>query len=549
MNRRLINFIFGAILLAYGLYAGVFIAKTVFVSSDGRQFTALFDDMMISMTYARNLAEGHGLVWYPGAERVEGFSNPLWVVFMAGFHLLPIPENWISLPLQISGGIFFIASLFFLKKIAGQAAPDQPGVMLLAVLLTAFYYPLSNWSLLGLEVSLLLLMVNAGAYLALRTLAGGRYSRGLYLLLGLATLVRVDAAVTYLTLWGLMVLFDRSNRRRHLLEGGVILVLFLGGQTLWRWFYYGQWVPNTYTLKIEGFPLWARARRGWEVFVLFVRGLYWPLFFLPFSVFLFRRDRKVLLLALLFLAQAAYSIYVGGDSWEHRGGSNRFISLGMPAFMLLFSLAVGEWHGLARRLAARWLPRLERLLKPAFGLGVVLLVVFSMLMWNRLVDSYGPVTNLRAPQAGALRYFFQLERSIYMPGSQRYVEDALVIRQVTQPQASVAMVAAGNICYFVQRPCVDLLGKSDAVVARRNIQVALDSDWQTLQPGHVKFDYAYSVGQLQPDVIVEVIGSTTDIAAKYLQNYAVVGLNGHNMYFKEGSAYIDWEKLENAREN
>ena len=37
------------------------------------------DDAFISFCYARNLLEGHGLVYNPG-EYVEGYSNFLWVL-------------------------------------------------------------------------------------------------------------------------------------------------------------------------------------------------------------------------------------------------------------------------------------------------------------------------------------------------------------------------------------------------------------------------------------------------------------------------------------
>ena len=40
------------------------------------------DDQMISMRYARNLVEGHGLAWNPG-ERVEGYADPLQTCVMA----------------------------------------------------------------------------------------------------------------------------------------------------------------------------------------------------------------------------------------------------------------------------------------------------------------------------------------------------------------------------------------------------------------------------------------------------------------------------------
>ena len=40
------------------------------------------DDAYISFRYARNLIEGHGLVYNPG-ERVEGYTNLVWTLFIA----------------------------------------------------------------------------------------------------------------------------------------------------------------------------------------------------------------------------------------------------------------------------------------------------------------------------------------------------------------------------------------------------------------------------------------------------------------------------------
>ena len=81
-------------MLACGAYLAYFIFQTSFVIGGTRYF-ALFDDAMISMQYARNFAEGNGLVYSVGAERVEGFSNPavgrlygvdppFWLAFQSG---------------------------------------------------------------------------------------------------------------------------------------------------------------------------------------------------------------------------------------------------------------------------------------------------------------------------------------------------------------------------------------------------------------------------------------------------------------------------------
>lgn len=70
MKRNIERTFFAVLLVAYVAYAAVLIAKTIFWV-DGVPYSALFDDMMISMTYARNLAQGYGLVWNPGDELVK----------------------------------------------------------------------------------------------------------------------------------------------------------------------------------------------------------------------------------------------------------------------------------------------------------------------------------------------------------------------------------------------------------------------------------------------------------------------------------------------
>jgi hypothetical protein len=48
----------------------------------------LCDDAFISFRYARNWAAGDGLVFNPGFERVEGYTNFLWVAWLAAFDVL-----------------------------------------------------------------------------------------------------------------------------------------------------------------------------------------------------------------------------------------------------------------------------------------------------------------------------------------------------------------------------------------------------------------------------------------------------------------------------
>ncbi|HET9905589.1 MAG TPA: hypothetical protein VFQ23_03085, partial [Anaerolineales bacterium] len=156
MNSRIFrNLLFSLILLAYFYYANRYIEATS-ITVDNEKYYVLFDDAMISMRYAYNLAHGSGLVWNPG-ERVEGFTNPLWVGFMALFHLFPIAASKISLYIQWSGALFLGGTLFFIRGLVEQFTDDLLP-MLAAVAFTAFYGPLISWNLLGMEVSILTLI-------------------------------------------------------------------------------------------------------------------------------------------------------------------------------------------------------------------------------------------------------------------------------------------------------------------------------------------------------------------------------------------------------
>ena len=45
------------------------------------------DDANIFFVYAKNLAEGNGLVYNVGGETVEGFTSFLWVIILSLFYL------------------------------------------------------------------------------------------------------------------------------------------------------------------------------------------------------------------------------------------------------------------------------------------------------------------------------------------------------------------------------------------------------------------------------------------------------------------------------
>ena len=536
MNSKLIrNFLFGLLVLGYIYYGVRYIQESSF-HIGGKTYYVLFDDAMISMRYAYNLAHGLGPVWNAG-ERVEGFTNPLWVGYMAIFHLFPIPANTISLYIQLSGLVFMTATLFFVRWITEEFTDDLL-TMLAAVTFTAFYIPLNWWALLGMEGSVLVLMLTAAVYILLRT-APSRFSAWTYILLAVMTLVRFDMVVPYLVILGVMFFVQPQFRKQHLLWGVGLLVLAMGGQTLARYWYYGQWLPNTYYLKIEGFPLVLRIFRGLYVLVHLAYYSNWALFLLPLALFFFRRDWKVVLLTLLFAGQIAYSTYVGGDAWEHKGGANRYISIAMPFFFIGLAWVLDE----IRRKAAA-----------GFGSGnvtryashVVFLAVFIMSFLN---------INALAGEWKSIERLALVRKSIFIAGNDQNLATALALQETTKPGASIAVVGAGAIPYFLpDHYAIDLLGKTDPVIAHGPVRTPMSIDdvrylqpgyTNYMRPGHMKWNYAHSIGELKPDVIVAIWEGTSAEAQPYLDKDYVYALIGEKIkvYLRKDSPNIYWDKV------
>src|SRR6202022_67501 len=103
----------------------------------------------------RNLVEGDGLRWGRQGEPVEGFSHPLWTALMIGVNALPVALRYRSLFVQLLSLALLLLHVMVVRRLmlrhfaAGRARHWMP-----AALLTAFYYPLDSWALLGMETAL-----------------------------------------------------------------------------------------------------------------------------------------------------------------------------------------------------------------------------------------------------------------------------------------------------------------------------------------------------------------------------------------------------------
>jgi hypothetical protein len=371
------------------LFSAVFIARTA-TRIGGETYFVLFDDAMISMRYAQNLAGGFGLVWNPTEAAVEGYTNPLWTLWMAMIHRLPIAESKTALVVMLSGAAILVANVSVTARIARIAAGGSTFAAALAAWLTALYFGLAFWTLRGTEVGLVTLLANGALLAALRIGSAAppgarRSATPLGLLLAAGVLVRPDALVTGAAVAaGAVALAPPTRRRRLALLLVTALAVPLVASTLFRIAYYADPLPNTYYLKLTGTPLAARVARGLAVLgALVAAHLGWPALVALGGA---RRSRAgsafpgarraQLLLAGLVLAQCAYSAYVGGDAWEWMPYANRYIAVAMPSLLVLAS--VGASRAAASVLGPERSARRERRLRRAWALAAGALVAAGL---------------------------------------------------------------------------------------------------------------------------------------------------------------------------
>lgn len=561
----------------------------------GSERFTLFDDAMISMAYGRTFAETGEWVWFPGSARIQGVTNPLWTAYMAFLHLMGLEGSSAALAVSLTSAALILASAVLVYLIVHTAiktnSPIRQIISLTAAGTVPFLFPLAFWSMRGMEVGLLsflILLMVVGFTMVLRSWSSQRPPVKPLWLMALAGILGVTTRLDFLifviivALLGMLWSPDVPARRRFILGFAlpvlVAVLIILGVQYL----YFGDALPNTYQLKVDGFSLADRIERG-----VASSGKVAPITVLVALSMIpsFRRmeshiSRTSITLATIWFGCLAYSIWVGGDAWEWTQMGNRYLSVGMAA------ATAGIFLGISQLMQNP--PRERRLLTlglvvfvaAGIGYGVttnpitfdpegvasqVLVLLASSFMailsfstyWRRPNSVFALLalalsTSLLIFSAvsalpmwhwwkhGVIHSFHDSEITMF----------SMEVRDSTSLEAVVATVWAGSPGYYMERNMVDILGKNDSVIAAsRPAEVPPDSPVATLFPGHNKWNYEYSIGELRPDVVFQLWNPTNE-DFQQLSNWGYKQFcfsDGKTpVYFLLGSPNVDWSRLNNC---
>ncbi len=331
------------------------------------------DDAFISFRYAENFAGGLGLVYNAG-ERVEGYSNPLWVWLCALAVRCGLDPVTFGQGLGIvCYGALVPATWWAGNRLAGRSERGEAGAhdgdtgarfLPLAAVGVALHQHLRDFSSCGLETLGFVLLVTLIVGVLARA-DGNRPFAVASLLCCLAAVTRPDGALVG-ALAGLLAVLA-SIRRRSLapalafgVPGFLLFVPFLG----WRVLYYGELLPNTAYAKSAHEPYLGQGVYYLQLYF----EAYWVLLpgLVAAAAFLFARRRPGLLrLGAIVLGYLAFVVWVGGDFM--------FARFCLPVTPLLY---------LALEVVAR------RFLRGLSGWVAVLLVGLATLLFHQRPDLY-----------------------------------------------------------------------------------------------------------------------------------------------------------------
>ncbi len=422
-------------------------------------YTHLGEDAFITFRYAEQLARGHGLVYNPG-ERVEGYSNLLWVLVLAPFGTLGVPLHLAARVLAtLAFGGLIVGGWWAGRRLGTTLIARWWLPVALAVAPYLHYHDDRGLETVPYAAAL------GGALLVLGTRGSAVVAA---VLAGAAVLLRPEGIGFALALAPVAWMAAPGGRRRAALAVylSIPIALFLAHLVL-RQAYYGDWLPNTVIAKrpeglgVESLVAYATTRALLPVVAIVGCGVAWR----------HKAHRPLAVGCLLLLAAAALFQLRAGDALNI---GFRYLA---PAFV---PTVVGVWLLVleALRTAPRGRPARTRLAMAALLLAWVPVTLFAEGPLYRYFKGNGDAPRSRLlvrlvePRtynlADRLRWF--LHEPIFINAEAgRWVRDNLA------SDALVGIDQLGQVGFHMgaDRRVMDLLGLADRRVARDGLTMDL----------------------------------------------------------------------------
>jgi arabinofuranosyltransferase len=420
------------------------------------------DDGFISLRYARRLVDGQGLTWNDG-ERVEGYSNLLWVLLTAAAGRAGID---LVIAARVLGVLSVLATAAALASYCRRFGLRDAALWWTAIIF-ATTAPVAIWAIGGLESAAVMALL-AWSYVLSATLLDSNTrsaAAATGAMLACVSLLRPEGVLFSIAIGSGLLMFAAGPRNQRLISAAIICASAFGaaiGQLVFRLAYYRAWLPNTF---------YAKVALTTERLVDGVRfGIDGVLAFLPIVLVMVltvsiapadvrRRHRLFGWTAAAWIAMVTVG---GGDTFP---GFRHLLPV-IPLFMFVLIDCCDRWFQVAPRIAVHT-------------------VAACIVVWFAAAQ----FTSGANAAAKAERWEWQ----------GRELGEALKARYAaTRPL--VAVTAAGSIPYYAGLPALDMYGLNDAYLTRHR-----PATFGRGYPGNELFDPDYVLAR-RPDIIVWHVG-------------------------------------------
>ena len=497
-----------------------------------------YDDAFISFRYAENLASGHGLVYNVG-ERVEGYTNFLWTVILAGAIELGADPLIVAKALGI---VFALATMLLTVRFSTFVTGQYGWRSTLPMLFLACSGPFVAWAQWGLEGGMFTFFAVLGLFLFLRALKTGSSLALSSLSLVIATMTRPEGIIFFAVCIAYYLLLvqrarklktDADGRERGdaLLSGDLAaqvrldqfpiriaqliapFAVIYGVYYGWRFSFYGHPFPNTYYVRMAGsfgayLDQWTLglkyifdfACRGGGAVIVVLVALLW-------AAYRPARRSTLSFLSVFCLIPIIYSMHVGGDS-------KHLFRLLMPYLPILYILVAQSLSWVFRlAVEAKTSVRMRRLGTMVFagfvGLLMLYTYTFPTLTYFLGGERGVPKWDLLRGRTRAHEAVLGYERQKRLVGEW--------LRKHAPPGTSIATTVAGVTPYYSKLYTYDMLGVTNEHIAHtepqpsRNVSVDVRATFPDRPDGvvenilitsHLKSDNAYIIRQ-DPTLILE----------------------------------------------
>jgi hypothetical protein len=444
------------LLIALGIVIG---AVLFIINARGLWFTQ--DDAFISYRYAQHALDGHGLVFNVG-ERVEGYTNFLWVVWLILCGVLGVDFDPAAKVLGLASGIGMIVLAALLSRRAWNQIHDKGGhwAGFAGAIIVGVNGSLAYWAVSGLETAFFGFLITLSVWLWIDKSPLTPVS------LALATMTRPEGGLVWLVLVGCEFLLGRDLRRTLMLFGVTALLLAPFG--VFKLLYYGFLLPNPFYAK-TGFA-WEYVQSGLEYAGFFLQHyMLYGFMLIPIGVAVWKLPSRWKAVPILFLVYAAYIVTVGGDVLR----PHRFFMPLIP--VMVAAIMAGE----------AWLPAFARRYPLPY---IPTALVIAALLTISFTKPREILTSTRNLELGLI---------------QKMTTIADYLRRIDDRPFTIAVSTIGKIAYDLPgRRIIDMLGLTDSTIARhpetipgntsswreRNFNASYvlseDPDWVLFSTGH-----------------------------------------------------------------